>query len=272
MEFLMEFGLRDWLLVLGPVFIIGVLVHGYWRMRANRNSLKMALDKSFLTSRHDRAYDADFPEPYRAELPNGGARVVSKFQQKSLDLDEDVPVLMDAKRGDIGSTAEHYAREAFERYGADAITVNPYMGYDSLAPYLEYRDKGVFILCRTSNPGGADIQNLLLESGQRLYEHVAEQAATQWNKYGNMGLVTGATQPAELARIREITGDMPFLVPGVGAQGGDVAALMAAGQGGSLIINSSRAVLYASSAEDFAEAARATAIATRDEINEHRHR
>jgi orotidine-5'-phosphate decarboxylase len=184
----------------------------------------------------------------------------------------DVPVLLDAKRGDIGSTAEHYAREAFERYGADAITVNPYMGYDSLAPYLEYRDKGVFILCRTSNPGGADIQNLLLESGQRLYEHVAEQAATQWNKYGNMGLVTGATQPAELARIREITGDMPFLVPGVGAQGGDVAALMAAGQGGSLIINSSRAVLYASSAEDFAEAARATAIATRDEINEHRHR
>jgi orotidine-5'-phosphate decarboxylase len=184
----------------------------------------------------------------------------------------DVPVLLDAKRGDIGSTASHYAREAFERYGADAITVNPYMGYDSLVPYLEYEDKGVFILCRTSNPGGADIQNLVLENGQRLYEHVAQQAADKWNNHGNIGLVTGATQPAELARIRAITGAMPFLVPGVGAQGGDVAALMAAGQGGSLIINSSRAILYASADEDFAAAARATAIATRDEINGHRHR
>jgi orotidine-5'-phosphate decarboxylase len=180
-----------------------------------------------------------------------------------------LPVLLDAKRGDIGSTAEHYAREAFERYGADAVTVNPYMGQDSLKPYLEHQDKGVIVLCRTSNPGGADIQNLVLENGQRVYEHIAEQAAGAWNTYGNIGLVTGATHPAELARIREITGDMPFLVPGVGAQGGDVGALMAAGQGGMLIINSSRAIIYASEDDDFAAAARQAAASTVAEINRH---
>lgn len=183
-----------------------------------------------------------------------------------------MPVLLDAKRGDIGSTAEHYAREAFERYGADAVTINPYMGQDSLQPYLDYQDKGVIILCRTSNPGGADIQNLVLENGQRVYEHVAEQAAGAWNTYGNIGLVTGATQPAELARIREITGDMPFLVPGVGAQGGDVGALMAAGQGGMLIINSSRAIIYASKDDDFASAARQAAMRTVAEINRYKTR
>ncbi|MFT4719442.1 MAG: orotidine-5'-phosphate decarboxylase [Candidatus Azotimanducaceae bacterium] len=181
-----------------------------------------------------------------------------------------LPVLLDAKRGDIGSTAKHYAREAFERYGADAVTVNPYMGQDSLTPYLEYQDKGVFILCRTSNPGGADIQNLKLESGQRVYEHIAEQAAGAWNTHGNIGLVMGATQPQELARIRELTGDMPFLVPGVGAQGGDVGALMSAGQGGMLIINSSRAIIYASDGDDFADAAQQAAAKTVAEINRHR--
>ena len=181
-----------------------------------------------------------------------------------------IPVLLDAKRGDIGSTAAHYAREAFERYGADAVTVNPYIGYDSMVPYLEYQNKGVFILCRTSNPGGADIQNLTLSDGRRVFEYVAEEAAGRWNQFGNIGLVTGATQPEELARIRAISGDMPFLVPGVGAQGGDVEALMTAGQGGMMIISSSRAVIYASSDEDFADAARAAATATRQEINRHR--
>lgn len=181
-----------------------------------------------------------------------------------------IPVLLDAKRGDIGSTATHYAREAFERYGADAVTINPYMGHDTLLPFLEYQEKGVLILCRTSNPGGADIQNLVLKDGRRVYEYIAEQAAGSWNEFGNIGLVTGATQPQELARIRAISGDMPFLVPGVGAQGGDVEALMAAGQGGMLIINSSRAVIYASDGEDFAIAARSVAMATRQEINQYR--
>jgi len=178
-----------------------------------------------------------------------------------------VPVLLDAKRGDIGNTAEQYARELFERYQADAITVNPYMGTDTLEPYLAYEDKGIFILCRTSNPGGVDLQNLKLENGRQVFEHVAHLAAEKWNDRGNVGLVVGATQPAELARVREITGDMSLLVPGVGAQGGDIKALMHAALGKQVIVSSSRGVIYASTGEDFAEAARANAIETRDKIN-----
>jgi orotidine-5'-phosphate decarboxylase len=180
---------------------------------------------------------------------------------------KDVPVLLDAKRGDIGNTAEQYARELFERFNADAITVNPYMGTDTLAPYLSYEDKGIFVLCRTSNPGGADLQNLMLEGGRRVYEQVAHLACDQWNKNNNVGLVVGATQPAELARVREITGDMPFLVPGIGAQGGDINAMMRATFGQNVIVSSSRGVIYASDGEDFAEAARTNALATRNSIN-----
>jgi orotidine-5'-phosphate decarboxylase len=181
--------------------------------------------------------------------------------------DLDIPVLLDAKRGDVGSTAEMYAAELFERYGADAATVNPYLGMDSLQPYLDYEDKGIFVLCRTSNPGGADLQHLVLENGQMLYEHVARLASESWNNNKNVGLVVGATRPEELERIREICGDMTFLLPGVGAQGADVGAMMAAGQGGGMLISSSRAILYASDGEDFAEAARQVAIDTRDEVN-----
>jgi len=182
----------------------------------------------------------------------------------------DIPVLLDAKRGDVGSTAERYAAEVFDRYRADAVTINPYLGLDAMTPFLERDDKAVFILCRTSNPGGADVQHLRLDNGLRLYEHIANLAATRWNANGNVALVVGATQPAELARIREITGDMTFLLPGVGAQGGDVAASVQAGQGGGLIVSSSRAILYASAGDDFADAARTVAMATRDAINEHR--
>lgn len=182
------------------------------------------------------------------------------------------PVVLDAKRGDIGSTAEQYAVEAFERYKADAITVNPYMGRDSVDPYLAYPDKGVILLCRTSNPGGSDLQFLEV-GGLKLYEHVARLVAQDWNASGNCGLVVGATFPAEIARVRELTGDMPLLVPGIGAQGGDVAATLAAGRtaaGTGLMINSSRAILYAGKGEDFADAARQAAIDTRDAINAHR--
>lgn len=182
------------------------------------------------------------------------------------------PVVLDAKRGDIGSTAEQYAVEAFERYKADAITVNPYMGRDSVDPYLAYPDKGVILLCRTSNPGGSDLQFLDV-GGVKLYEHVARLVAQDWNASGNCGLVVGATFPAEIARVRELTGDMPLLVPGIGAQGGDVAATLAAGRtaaGAGLMINSSRAILYAGKGEDFADAARQAAIDTRDAINAHR--
>ncbi|MFV8824924.1 orotidine-5'-phosphate decarboxylase [Thauera sp. WH-2] len=188
----------------------------------------------------------------------------------------DTPVILDAKRGDIGSTAEQYAIEAFERFKADAITVNPYMGRDSVDPYLAYPDKGVILLCRTSNPGGSDLQFLEVDTPKgrmKLYEHVARTVAEDWNASGNCGLVVGATYPAEIARVRELTGNLPLLVPGIGAQGGDIAATLAAGRtakGAGLMINSSRAVLYAGKGEDFAEAARKVALETRDAINAHR--
>jgi orotidine-5'-phosphate decarboxylase len=183
-----------------------------------------------------------------------------------------VPVVLDAKRGDIGSTAEQYAREAFERYRADAVTVNPYLGFDSIEPWLAHPGKGVILLCRTSNPGGADLQALDV-GGERLYERVARLAAGPWNRGGELGLVVGATVPAELARVRAIAPDLPLLVPGVGAQGGDVAATVAAGRtadGRGMMINSSRAILYAGAGEDFAAAARAVAQRTRDEIDRFR--
>ena len=183
-----------------------------------------------------------------------------------------IPVVLDAKRGDIGSTAEQYAVEAFERFKADAITVNPYMGRDSVDPYLAYPDKGVILLCRTSNPGGSDLQFLDV-GGLKLYEHVARLVAEEWNASGNCGLVVGATFPAEIARVRALIGDMPLLVPGIGAQGGDIAATLAAGlstHGAGLMINSSRAILYAGQDENFAAAARQAALDTRDAINAQR--
>lgn len=181
-----------------------------------------------------------------------------------------VPILLDAKRGDIGSTADMYAKELFERFAADAVTVNPYMGHDAMQPFLDYAEKGVYILCRTSNPGGTDLQNLVLESGTTVYEHVAELAVTKWNANSNVGLVVGATRPEEIKRIRDITGDIDFLLPGVGAQGADVGAMMANGAGGGMTINSSRAIIYASDRADFAEAALTVATDTRNEINRQR--
>ena len=182
-------------------------------------------------------------------------------------------VILDSKRGDIGSTAEQYAHEAFERYGADAVTVNPYLGRDSVEPFLKHGDKGVIILCRTSNPGAKDLQDLNVGPGKKLFQHVAETVAKDWNAAGNCMLVVGATYPEELAGIRKRVGDLPFLVPGVGAQGGDVAKVMAAGKtaaGTGLVISSSRAILYASNGDDFAEAARKAAQDLRDSINAHR--
>ena len=187
-----------------------------------------------------------------------------------------IPVILDAKRGDIGSTAERYAMEAFERYRADAVTVNPYMGRDSVEPYLAHAGKGVILLCRTSNPGGSDLQSLDV-GGEKLYERVARLVATEWNAIGESpgqcALVVGATFPEEIRRVRDIVGDMPLLVPGIGAQGGDIEATLLAGATparAGLIINSSRAILYAGKAEDFAMAARCAAKETRDAINHFR--
>ncbi len=182
-----------------------------------------------------------------------------------------VALVLDAKRGDIGATAEQYAAEAFDRYGADALTASPYMGLDSFEPYLARPGRGVFLLCRTSNAGGADIQDLALEGGERLYERVARLAAGTWNRGGQLGLVVGATFPRELARVREIVGDLPLLVPGVGAQGGDVEQTVAAGASGpsadGMLINSSRAILYADAGTGFAAAAADAARRTREAIN-----
>ena len=185
-----------------------------------------------------------------------------------------VPVILDAKRGDIGSTAAQYAVEAFERYGADAVTLSPFMGFDSVEPYLKYHGKGAFLLCRTSNPGGDDLQSQRLSSvpGEPLlYEHVARLAQGPWNLNGQLGLVVGATYPAEIERVRAIASTLPLLIPGVGAQGGDAVATVKAGWRGDaqgtaapIIVNSSRAILYASAGEDFARAARREALKTRD--------
>ena len=191
------------------------------------------------------------------------------------DVAPDVPVILDAKRGDIGSTAAQYAVEAFERYGADAVTLSPFMGHDSVTPYLKYKDKGVFLLCRTSNPGGDDLQNqrLMDESGTpRLFEHVAQLAEGAWldgGPTGQIGLVVGATYPDEIRRVRALAPTAPLLIPGVGAQGGDAVATIQAGAttDGLVIVNSSRAVIYASKGVDFAKAAKHVATETRDTLN-----
>jgi orotidine-5'-phosphate decarboxylase len=186
-----------------------------------------------------------------------------------------VPVILDAKRGDIGSTARHYAREAFERYGADALTVSPFMGADSLDPYIDsHPERGLFVLCRTSNPGGEDLQALRLAAdcdhphlgAEQVFERVARLATGPWNRNGQIGLVTGATRPADIARIRAIAPDAPLLIPGIGAQGGDLLATVRAAHH-RFLINASRSVLYASGGADYATAARAEAQRLRAEIN-----
>jgi orotidine-5'-phosphate decarboxylase len=177
-------------------------------------------------------------------------------------------LVLDAKRGDIGSTAEQYAHEAFDRYGAHVVTVNPYLGTDSVEPFLRHPDGGVFVLCRTSNPGSGDFQSLKVDD-EPLYLHVARRVAGEWTELGDCGLVVGATYPDELRQVRAAVGDLPLLVPGVGAQGGDIEATVAAGRDSSgfgMVINSSRAILYASRGSDFAAAASAAAEATRDAI------
>ena len=199
---------------------------------------------------------------------------LERLMRRMREIAPHVPIILDAKRGDIGSTAEQYAAEAFDRYGADAVTLSPFMGFDSVQPYLRYKNKGAFLLCRTSNPGGDDLQNQRLASVQGqplLYEHVARLAQGPWNLNGQLGLVVGATYPQEIERVRALAPTLPLLIPGVGAQGGDAVATVKAGWRGDaagattgpVIVNSSRAILYASSGADFADAARAAALATR---------
>ena len=209
---------------------------------------------------------------YEAMGPQG----LEVLQRTVEAIPRHLPVIADGKRNDIASTAEAYARALFDVYGFDAATVNPYLGTDSLAPFLQRPDKGVFVLCRTSNPGGADLQGLAVTgdgASRPLYEVVAELARDRWNERGNVGLVVGATFPGELGRIRQLCPRLPFLLPGVGAQGADVEAAVRNAldeDGAGFIINSSRQILYASSDRDYAQAARRAAQALRDEINRQR--
>jgi orotidine-5'-phosphate decarboxylase len=207
-----------------------------------------------------------------------GPRGMDVFQEVIKAIPEYIPVIVDAKRGDIGNSSGNYAAAIFETYGCDAITVNPYMGYDSVAPFLAYHDKGIFLLCRTSNPGARDFQSLTVQSedGQikPLYQVVA-QRIQNWNEADNCGLVVGATYPEELRAIRQLCPTLPILIPGVGAQGGDLDVSITAGvdtQGERAIIAVSRAILYAGDGEDYAITAGKEAKTLRNRINNSRGR
>ena len=207
---------------------------------------------------------------------HGAETALERLCEHVRDEHPGVVLILDAKRGDIGDTAEMYAREAFDRYGADAVTVNPFLGTDSLEPFFARRDRGTIVLCRTSNPGSGEIQAMRANQasqngdGEPVYETIARRAADDWSKRASIVLVVGATQPNELAHVRRIVGDLPLLVPGVGAQGGDAATVVRNGatpDGTGLIVNSSRAILYASGGDDFATAARAATSSLRDALN-----
>jgi orotidine-5'-phosphate decarboxylase len=240
-------------------------------------SLKNAPDAVFEFCRAIVDATADFVCCFKPQIAHFAAQSAEDALERLIahihEVHPNVPVILDAKRGDIGSTAQHYAAEAFDRYHADAVTLNPYLGHDTLKPFLDRTDKGAVILCHTSNPGAKDLQELDV-GGRPLYQHVAQLIAHKWNANGNCALVVGATYPAELAQVRAIIGDtIPMLVPGIGAQGGDVAAVVRNGKnsrGDGLIISSSRGILYASSGDDFENAARAAAQMLRDEINRYR--
>ena len=210
---------------------------------------------------------------YKPNLAFYEARGIEGFtalQQTIAHIPKSIPIIGDAKRGDIGNTARAYAKALFETFGFDAATVNPYLGGDSLEPFIAYKEKGVFILCRTTNTGSAHFQALpLLQNSRPLFELVAERA-NEWNRYGNVGLVVGATYPEELRQVRQLCPEMPLLIPGIGVQGGDLADAVRCGvdaKGEKAIISSSRQILYASRGEDFAQTAREAALKLRNEIN-----
>jgi len=199
-----------------------------------------------------------------------GPAGMATLQRLIADMPRSAPVIVDAKRGDVDSTAAAYAEAIFERLRADAVTINPYLGGDAMKPFLDYADKGCFILCKTSNPGSADLQELQLASGEPLYLAVARQARHAWNTNRNVGLVVGATYPTVLAQVRAACPDLPILVPGVGAQGGELAAAARAAidaENAGALINASRSILYANNGAGFAEAARREALRLRDAIN-----
>lgn len=214
-------------------------------------------------------------KPNAAFYEAHGAEGIAALHRTIADIHAiapDVPVILDAKRGDIGNTNAGYAEMAFDYLQADAITVHPYLGAEALQPFLERKDKGIFVLCRTSNPGADEFQDLVVH-GRLLYQFVAYRVAKHWNQHKNCGLVVGATYPDELREVRDTVGDMPILIPGIGAQGGDVEKTVAAGKdsrGQGMIINASRSIIFASQGPDFAEAARRETSKLHDLINQYR--
>lgn len=203
-----------------------------------------------------------------------GMRALARTVKYIKEHYPDVPVILDAKRADIGNTNDGYVQAAFDTLGADAITVNPYLGKEALKPFLDRKDKGIIVLARTSNPGAGELQDLPVGASQEpLYKVIARNVSEFWNKNGNCALVVGATCPRELAEVRGIVGDLPILIPGIGAQGGEVEATVNAGEDsrtGGMIINSSRGIIFASKGADFAEAARKSTEQLRAEINKYR--
>ena len=209
--------------------------------------------------------------PFFLSLGENGLKTLRRVREA---IPAEIPVVLDCKVNDLGDTAKAWVGTAFDYIEADAIVVAPYMGEDALAPYFNRKDKGVIVLVKTSNPGSGDLQDVTLENGQPLFMHVAERCR-EWNETypADIGMVVGATWPAQLQAVRDLCPAQPILLPGLGAQGGDVQASVQAGadaNGGSLMCSSSRGILYASSGKDFAEAARAQAETLRNEINQHR--
>lgn len=230
-------------------------------------------DKIFAFSRAIVDATADIVCAYKPQIAHFAALNAEDQLQEIIEYIHseypEVPVILDSKRGDIGSTAARYAKEAFVRYAADAVTVNPYLGIDGVKPFIDFAQKGVILLCRTSNPSAKDFQDLDV-GGLPLYEQVAKTISENWNENKNCALVVGATWPKQLGAIREIVGDMPILVPGIGAQGGDLEGTLKHGldsKNAGLIINSSRGVNYASDGDDFAEAARRVVLDMNKAIN-----
>lgn len=228
--------------------------------------LKKEKDSLFLFNKEIIDATADLVCSYKPQFAYYAAQKAEDQLEKTIHYIKtqypEVQVILDSKRGDIDATASQYAKESFDRYQADAVTINPYMGFDTVKPFAEYKNKGVYILCKTSNPSSHDFQNLKIENGSYLYQHVAQKTAQEWNKNKNLGLVVGATYPEEMKAIRALSEELSFLVPGVGAQGGDLAKVLTSGlnqKGLGLVINSSRGIIYAGQGQDFQQKARLAA-------------
>lgn len=253
-----------------------------------RGEIILAFNQAIVDTTKDAVCAYKPNSAFYEALGGRGVEVLKQTVTYIREVAPDIPVIVDAKRADIGSTNEAYVEFVFSYLGADAVTIHPYLGREAVKPFLEQRDKGVFVLCRTSNPGAGEFQDLLVEAitcqgedassprhstgqaSEELYKVIARQVAKEWNANGNCGLVVGATYPEELKVVRTIVGDMSILVPGIGAQGGDIEKTVKAGldsKGRGIIVNSSRGIIFASGGEDFADKAKVEAIRLRDAIN-----